>query len=302
MAEKSLRSEGAELDSVLAQLEREHRVKEISGWDSGFANLNRAIDGIRPGVHLLIGPPGIGKTSFAKQLLDQVAERSSIRATFCSFVESKKELRTKTLARLSGLDSREIRRGSAYVLHWYGVPRLGSTEAAELPPSWEKLKRMASEARGWLDSVYLIECERNTTVQQIEAQLRTIFRGEPAIIVIDDCQRLGPADQPLHLRLALVVEQLQSLAASCKAALLATWPDLEEHTGFPQRWSERTPAADVLMVMQTDQERTPKLIEPNQAVVLHIVKNRGGEKGKLSYDFYPASSRFEEIEQPACQR
>lgn len=49
------------------------------------------------------------------------------------------------------------------------------------------------------------------------------------------------------------------------------------------------------MVMQTDQERTPKLIEPNQAVVLHIVKNRGGEKGKLSYDFYPALSKFEEI-------
>ena len=42
---------------------------------------------------------------------------------FFSFAETKKELRIKTLARLSGLDNREIRRGSAYLLHWYGVPQ-----------------------------------------------------------------------------------------------------------------------------------------------------------------------------------
>ena len=294
MAEKSLCSEGAELEDVLDELQREHRVEEISGWDSGFINLNRALDGIRSGLYLLIGPPGIGKTSFARQLLDQIAERNRVPAIFFSFVESKKELRIKTLARLSGLDNREIRRGSAYVLHWYGVPRLGGTEAAELPPSWEKLKRMAEEAKGWLDSVYLIECERNTSVEQIDAQVREISGGEPPLVVIDDCQRLGSADQAEDARLLMVVEQLQTLATSCKTPLFATWPDLEGNAGLAGRWSERIPDADGILVMQTDPARTQKLIEPNQAIVVHIVKNRGGEKCKLAFDFFPSFSRFQE--------
>ena len=41
--------------AVLDELQREQQVKEISGGDSGFANLNRALDGILPGLYLLIG-------------------------------------------------------------------------------------------------------------------------------------------------------------------------------------------------------------------------------------------------------
>jgi replicative DNA helicase len=50
------------------------------------------------------------------------------------------------------------------------------------------------------------------------------------------------------------------------------------------------------MVLQADSERTKKLTVPNQAVTLHIVKNRGGEKGKLAFDLLPAFARFAEAE------
>ena len=99
-----LESEGALLDAVLDELQREHAVKEIAGWDTGFANLSRALDGIQPGFYLLIGAPAIGKTSFAKQLLDQVAIHNRVTGMFFSFAETRKALRIKTLARLSGLD------------------------------------------------------------------------------------------------------------------------------------------------------------------------------------------------------
>ena len=103
---QAIRSEGEQLEEVLDELQRDQAVKEIAGWESGFDNLSRALDGVRPGLHLLIGPPGIGKTSFAKQLLDQVAMRHNAGGVFFSFAESKKELRIKTLARLSEMDSR----------------------------------------------------------------------------------------------------------------------------------------------------------------------------------------------------
>ena len=73
-----LQSEGSALDAALAELERDHAVKEISGWETGFANLSRALDGIRPGLYLLIGAPAIGKTSFARQVLDQVVLQNHV--------------------------------------------------------------------------------------------------------------------------------------------------------------------------------------------------------------------------------
>src|SRR6266550_4930430 len=295
-----LESEGALLDAVLDELQREHAVKEIAGWDTGFANLSRALDGIQPGFYLLIGAPAIGKTSFAKQLLDQVAIHNRVTGMFFSFAETRKALRIKTLARLSGLDQREIHRGSAYLLHWYGVPRLASGETSDLPPSWDKLKRDAEEAKSWLDLIYLIECPRNTTLYKIEAQIaenRSRAGSEQMMIVLDDCKRLGDSSQSLSARLPIIAEQLQETAIKLNVALLAVWPNLEASGAVAtQAWSERVASPDIVLVMESDLERSKKLIEPNRGITLHIVKNRGGERRSLAYDFFPALAKCAEAQ------
>ena len=77
-SDEPIQSEGAQLQAFLAELEEnEHGIKEIAGWQTGFADLSRALDGIRPGLYLLLGAPAIGKTSFAKQLLDQSGDTQS---------------------------------------------------------------------------------------------------------------------------------------------------------------------------------------------------------------------------------
>ena len=45
-----------------------------------------------------------------------------------------------------------------------------------------------------------------------------------------------------------------------------------------------------------DLARTKQLTEPNQAIALHIVKNRGGEKVQLAFDFYPSFAKFTEAD------
>ena len=77
-----LKSEGEQLDEILAELQQQHQVKEIAGWETGFANLSRALDGILSGLYLLIGPPACGKTALAKQLFDQVAMHNHVPAIF----------------------------------------------------------------------------------------------------------------------------------------------------------------------------------------------------------------------------
>ena len=300
MAEKiPFQSEGEQLESFLDELQREQPIKEIAGWETGFSHLSRALDGILPGLYLLIGPPACGKTSFAKQLPDQVAKHNSVPGVFFSFAERKKELRIKTLARLSGIENKEIRRGSAYLLHWYGVPKAQHTALERLPPSWDKLKKSAEEARTWLDLIYLIECGRDIDLRRIEDQIREVesIKGtDRVMVVIDDCQRLGNIEQKLTDRVALVVDELQRAAVSLQIPILAVCPDLrEDRSSLPQMWSDRAPSADVILVMEIDLERTKKLVEPNQALTLHIIKNRGGEKGKLAFEFIPAFSKLTEV-------
>jgi len=143
---------------------------------------------------------------------------------FFSFAEIREELRSRTFARLSGLDQREIRRGSAYLLHWYGVPRLSAREPDELPPSWDKLKGVAAEAKDWLDRIYLFECAPNMTIDQIEAQiaeLRMHSQSEQMMIVIDDCQRLAGIDHAWDIRLQIIAERLQPTALKFNLPVLS---------------------------------------------------------------------------------
>ncbi len=299
MVEKPpLKSEGEQLDEILAELQQQHQVNEVAGWDTGFANLSRALDGILPGLYLLIGPPACGKTALAKQLLDQVAMRNRVAGIFFTYAESKKELRIRTLARLSGLENRAIRRGSAYLLHWYGVPKAHYKDSDQLPPSWEKLKRSAEEAKDWLELTYLVESGRESNLEQIEErikELRALRDSEQVLAVVDDCQRLGDRELPARDRLALITERLQGAAVTLKSPILAVWPDLGGQSDTaPQAWAERAFDADVILVLEKDRERTHKLTVPNEAITLHIVKNRGGERGKLAFDFYPALAKFVE--------
>jgi len=227
-----------------------------------------------------------------------VAMRNRVAGILFTFAESKKDLRIRTLARLSGLENRAIRRGSAHLLHWYGVPKAHYKDSDQLPPSWEKLKRSAEEAKDWLELTYLVECGHEFNLEQIQERIKdlTALRAtEQVLAVVDDCQRLGNQELPARDRLALITERLQGVAVSLKIPILAVCPDLGEQPGTaPQAWAERVPDVDVILVLEKDRERTKKLTEPNEAITLHIVKNRGGERGKLALDFYPALAKFVE--------
>jgi replicative DNA helicase len=148
------------------------------------------------------------------------------------------------------------------------------------------------------EAIFLLECGKGTTAEVLAAQVREIratMNKRDVMVVIDDCQRLGAGDQPLQARLLLLTEPLQSLAKDMNAPLFAVWPDLRENGKItPQTWAEKALGADVVMVVEEDPERTKKLTEPNQALTLNIVKNRGGERGKLAFDFIPAFSQFVE--------
>ena len=291
MGDERLKSEAAELKGFIDELEAVREVKPIASLRSGFAALDAALNGIAPGVHLFVGPPGAGKTAFAKQLSDQAARLNSIAALFFAFGEKKSDLRVRTLARLSGLETLEIRRGAGYLLHTYGVAKAHVAEE-EMAPGWEKLKAVAAEAKSWLERCYLIECGRNTTIEVIErdvSALRGTSGNQSVLVAIDDAQRLGDATMPLDERLPFVSEILSDLSLKLDLPFLATWPELGA-AGAPERWAESAAGAAVVTVLRDHSEAGAIA----RRVSLHIVKNRGGEKATIEFDFTPGLAKFSE--------
>ena len=135
-------------------------------------------------------------------------------------------------------------------------------------------------------------------MQQIEDQIdavKQVTGRKQLMTVIDDAQYLGDRGRLSADRLSMVAEQLQITAVNMNIPVIAVWSDLQNpRDASPHVWADRA-EADVILVMEPDAERSKKLTEPNQAMTLHIVKNRGGERGKLAFDFFPAFSRFAEV-------
>jgi replicative DNA helicase len=115
------------------------------------------------------------------------------------------------------------------------------------------------------------------------------------MIIIDDCQRLDGGDHVGDTRLQIIAEQLQQTARKLNLPVLAVWPDLASGSGaLAQSWGEKVASPDVVLVMERDATRIKAMNELGQAMILHVVKNRGGEKGRLAYDFVPAFAAFTE--------
>ncbi|HTM09330.1 MAG TPA: DnaB-like helicase C-terminal domain-containing protein [Verrucomicrobiae bacterium] len=290
MDDRRPKSEAADLEDFIAALEAAGQVNEVAGLRSGFASLDAAINGLSRGFYLLVGPPAAGKTSLTKQICDQAVKLNPIVALFFTCAEKKTDLTVRTLARLSGLETQEIRRGAGYLLHAYGVAK-GNVTEDEMAPGWEKLKAVAVEAKKWLDRVYLIECDRHMTLADIERDIsaaRETSNSQGLLVTIDDAHRLGDAARPLDERLPLVCEKLAGLALTCDIPLLATWPE-PGAAAEAERWAERAVGADVVMVLRQEH---PKADAVAHRVALHIVKNRGGEKTTIDFDFTPGLAKF----------
>lgn len=95
------------------------RMRQVAGTKTGFANFDREIGGLNPGLYVLAAASSIGKTTFALQLADNIAAAGTD-VIFFSLEQSRLELVSKSLARITAQENQEtaitslqIRKGEA---------------------------------------------------------------------------------------------------------------------------------------------------------------------------------------------
>lgn len=294
----AFKSEADAWPAYLAALEAaQDPAHDFLGLDTGFTHLNYVANGLMSGLFILGAAPSTGKTTFAKQLADQVVEANPDAAClFVSLEQSREELRVKTLSRLSGVENRDILRG-----------RLDRALTG-----WKAVKTAAEAYQGAVaDRFFILEGDKATTPDRIRLAALQVKRATQAarlLVVVDYLQVIPTEDQYKDPRTKVdaVVSDLRRLARDLDAAVVAvssvgrTSYDRPGMASFKESGGVEY-AADLGAVMWRDKS-DPTGETPYKGVTrrttrrlkLDIVKNRNGERSRIEYDFLPEVSAFVE--------
>ena len=294
----AFKSEGEDWPAYLAALEaQQDPAHSFLGLDTGFDHLNYVANGLMPNLFVLGASPSTGKTTFVKQLADQVVEANPDAAClFVSLEQSREELRVKTLSRLSGVENRDILRG-----------RLDRSSIG-----WKAVKEAAQGYHGAVAGrFFILEGDKTTTPDRIRLAALQVKRATQAarLLVVVDYLQIVPTEEqhrdPRN-RVDAVVSDLRRIARDLDAAVVAVSSVGRSQYGRPTIAAFKESGGieyggDLAGVMWREPD-DPKGTETFKSVAgrqrkrvkLDIVKNRNGEKSRIEFDFFPQVSAFVE--------
>lgn len=306
---KKQRTEAEETPGFLDDLEnRRQDGRAFTGLESGFAHLDEVLNGLA-GLSILAAMPSAGKTSLSKQIADQVADKEKVPVLFFTYEQSAEELRIKSLARLSKINSRRIQKG----------------RTTETPDDWQAVKDAATAyQQGPGRYLKIIEADATFTPDRIRAAVlaeKNRAEGKRVLVVIDYLQLVPAIDQEsnrpfpsVRERVDFVLSQLRRISRDLGVAVLAVSSMNRAGYGQGKRGNgDKTPqpafeylkesggieySADVVIVLRRDKQesetQTTQLKTPTTRIEAHILKNRNGELRKISFNFFPAWASFSE--------
>lgn len=282
-------SEGfdAELDSVAT----------YAGRATGFENLDEK-QLFLPGVYILGGSPGAGKTTFAWQLLSKLAEgdeykcRDAEHCVFCSYEMSRLELASKSIAR--ELRRRKLAGSKVLTPSSADVRCGGSRDTDEFKAARAKFLKTAK-------NLQVAELS-NTTLEELLVVLKSEAEtaGDKHLTIAIDYLQLIPVDNPkatARERIDEVMLALKTFQRETNATLIVISSLNRESNkyggnalfSFKESGSIEY-SADVTWHLLYEKpegiETLPRYVE------LSCNKNRNGATYKVAFDYYAQSDYF----------
>jgi replicative DNA helicase len=181
--------------------------------ETGFAGLDETAGGLSPGLMLVVDQDSNRLSGFLKQLADQIAARSKVPCLYLSYALPKVVLRMRTLARLSGVPSKDMEKGRI---------KKGS-------PEWESVEQNGRAAAEWLKWVFVVDGQPEMDCGQVRDMSRQLLESNGAttcLVVVDSLDKMskgGLSPQSLVAGLKEVSESLEVLviASTVNRALLS---------------------------------------------------------------------------------
>ena len=242
------------------------------GYQTGFVNVDLAIGGLRPGVFVIAAAPSAGKTTFIKQMADQVAEcNDGVPVLFFSYEQSASELRRKTLARLSKIDNQRIREGKV--------------QEGDLAVAVEYIHRFGRRLK-----VIEADVRHNVGMIRLIAQREKHQTGKSPVIFIDYLQIMPAADLKMKDKRAEVdslVSELRRLARDIDVPVIVISSmsraayDAVKLSGFKESGGIEY-GADLAAIMDVQGE-TPD--GAGRSIDLVILKNRNGQRRVIELNY-----------------
>jgi replicative DNA helicase len=269
-------------DAEARRLQREATGSAVLGVPTGLAQLDSLLGGLNDDLHLLAGPPGMGKTTLALQIA--AAATREVPVVVVTFEHAPENLTLKLLCARAGVNPRDVQRGYA------DLAKLRATAAA-----WQPVA----------ERLVVVEGSSQLTVAQVRTQARRAMRQhqtERCLVIVDYLQLWAKLAEDLRgnfsvrERVDMLGGLLRELALGLRSPVLALASQNRSAGNYGngkgsaaldslKESGDLEYAADVVLFLTEAQERcaTP----PARAVDLTIGKNRHGDTGKIGLIFRP---------------
>jgi replicative DNA helicase len=269
-------------DAEARCLQREATGSAVLGVSTGLVPLDSLLGGLNEGLHLLAGPPGMGKTTLGLQIA--AAATKDVPVVVVTFEHAPANLTLKLLCARAGVNLRDVQRGYADLM---------------------KLRAAAEAWQPVAERLAVIEGSSQLTVAQVRAQARHAMRqhqAERCLVVVDYLQLWAKVAEDLRgnfsvrERVDMLGGLLRELALGLHSPVLALASQNRSAGNYGngkgtaaldslKESGDLEYAADVVLFLTEAQERgaTP----PARAVELTVAKNRHGDTGKVGLIFRP---------------
>ena len=253
-ADTVLSSEADDWDSYMDGL----APSEGHRFETGFAQLDKGLGGVKPGLMLLMDDDSQRLANFMKQVTDQFASASSLRCLYFANELPKAGLRLRTLARLAAVPISDLERG-----------RLKKDS-----PEWQRLDAEGRQAADWLKRVFVYEVDGDLDLAlagELVEKLLADSGDDSCMVVIDSIDKVmrgGRSSQG-------VVSQLKTLADTLDLLILAA-------TNDPTLLASRD--VDLAAIFRGSEG----------VVELEVLKAENDDSTSVTFDYEPDYCRFTE--------
>ncbi len=255
----------------------------LLGLQTGYGELDKIVDGFGKGdLIILAARPGIGKTSFALNLMRNIAQKSQKKCVLFSLEMSNSQLAQRIMAMEALVDSKKF--------------RTGNLSAKE----WTKL----ADAAGLLyNCPMFFDDKSGITISEMKAKLRRV--KDLGFVVIDYLQLLGSTKLSDNrvLEISSFTRNLKIMAKDLGVPILVLSQlnrESERRSGKPILADLRDSGsieqdADMVMFLHYEKDDKGNVVNPN-VVTCSVAKNRHGMTGDVKLQFIKEFTKFSAID------